>query len=279
MTQPHSLFRYTSKIFNTPQFIVAEEFTPILQYLSSRNLGDIEFSSVVKAAAAPKKPEMVNKIGELNVSGALTYKPVMALCEATGTSYTGLLQDFESLIAEGVKTVVMVHNSGGGEASHMMTTADRLRELADQNGVKLISYIDTISASASLGLGIVADEVIIHPEARTGSVGALIALVDRSKALADAGIKPIYISSVEGKVPFKADGSFSDKFIAKMQKEVTDLGTKFAEHVSKYSGIPVQDIINLDAEVFNAEEALKIGFVNKIMNHQQFAEYLATLKD
>jgi len=274
MTQPHSLFRYSSKIFNTPQFIIAEEFTPILQYLSSRNVGDIEFG-LVKNSAAPEKPEVVNKIGELNISGALTYKPVMALCGATGTSYTGLLQDFESLIAEGVKTVVMVHNSGGGEASHMLSTADRLRELADQNGVKLISYIDTLSASASLGLGIVADEVVIHPEARTGSIGALIALVDRSKALADAGIKPIYISSVEGKVPFKDDGSFSDKFIEKMQKEVTTLGTKFAEHVSKYSGIPVQDIIELDAEVFGAEEALKIGLVNKIMNHQQFAEYLA----
>ena len=274
MTQAHSLFRYSSKIFNTPQFIIAEEFTPILQYLSSRNLGEIEFS-VVKDSAKPKKPEMVNKIGEIQASGSLTYKPVMALCEATGTSYTGLLQDVESLIADGVKTIIMTHNSGGGEASHMMTTAERIRELVDENGVKLISYIDTISASASLGLGIVADEIIIHPEARTGSVGALIALVDRSKALADAGIKPIYLSSVEGKVPFKSDGSFTDKFLAKMQKEVTDLGTKFAEHVSKYTGIPVVDIIALDAEVFNAQEALDIGLVNKIMNHQQFAEYLA----
>lgn len=274
MTQAHSLFRYSSKIFNTPQFIIAEEFTPILQYLSSRNLGEIEFS-VVKDSAKPKKPEMVNKIGEIQVSGSLTYKPVMALCGATGTSYTGLLQDVESLIADGVKTIIMTHNSGGGEASHMMTTAERIRELVDENGVKLISYIDTISASASLGLGIVADEIIIHPEARTGSVGALIALVDRSKALADAGIKPIYLSSVEGKVPFKSDGSFTDKFLAKMQKEVTDLGTKFAEHVSKYTGIPVVDIIALDAEVFNAQEALDIGLVNKIMNHQQFAEYLA----
>lgn len=274
MTQAHSLFRYSSKIFNTPQFIIAEEFTPILQYLSSRNLGEIEFS-VVKDSSKPKKPEMVNKIGEIQVNGSLTYKPVMALCEATGTSYTGLLQDVESLISEGVKTIVMTHSSGGGEAQMMFSTANRIRELADENGVKLISYVDTISASASLGLGIVADEIIIHPEGRTGSIGALIALVDRSKALADAGIKPIYLSSVEGKVPFKSDGSFTDKFLAKMQKEVTDLGNQFAEHVHKYSGIPVEEIIALDAEMFNAKEALDIGLVNKIMNHQEFSEYLA----
>lgn len=276
MTQAHSLFRYSSKIFNTPQFIVAEEFTPILQYLSSRNLGQIEFG-VEAAKNVGTKPSVFNKVGELNISGTLTYKPVVALCEATGTSYTQLVADAEALIQEGVNTILMVHNSGGGEAAHMFSTANRLRQLADANNVKLISYIDTLSASASLGLGIVADEVIIHPEARTGSIGALIALVDRSKALADAGIKPIYISSVEGKVPFNSDGSFSEKFLAKMQKDVTDLGVKFAEHVSQYTGIPVDEIIGLDAEVFNAEEALKLGLVNKIMNHEQFSEYLASL--
>ena len=62
-----------------------------------------------------------------------------------------------------------------------------------------------------------------------------------------------------------------------MQKDVTDLGVKFAEHVSQYTGIPVDEIIGLDAEVFNAEEALKLGLVNKIMNHEQFSEYLASL--
>lgn len=277
MTQPHSLFRYSSKIWNTPQLITPEEFTPILQYLSSRNLGDIEFGVVPQGTVKPKKPEMVNKVGEVQVSGALTYKPVVALCEAASTNYTELLQEVELLISEGVKTIVMTHNSGGGEAMMMMATANRIRELADENDVKLISYIETISASASLGLGVVCDEVICHPEARTGSIGALVCLVDRSKALADSGIKPIFISSVEGKVPYKSDGSFSDKFLAKIQEDVTELGNNFAEHVTKYTGIPVEDVLALDAQMYGAKKAKEIGLVNSIMNHQEFAQYLSKL--
>jgi len=273
----HSLFRYSSKIFNTPQLITAEEFTPILQYLTNRNYGQVDFVKSESLSVKPNKPQRAGKIGEVHISGSLTYKPVETMCGATGTSYQGLLAQVEELIAEGVSTILMVHNSGGGEASHMMTTADRIRQLADENFVKLISYTDTISASASYGLGVIADEVIIHPEARTGSIGALIALMDNSKALENAGIKPIYISSVEGKVPFKSDGSFSDKFLAKMQEDVTALGLKFAEHVSKYTGLTVDEIIALDAQVFSAEKALEIGLVNKIMNHEQLGEYLATL--
>lgn len=271
----HSLFRMSSKVWNTPQFITQEDFTPILQYLSSRNAGDIEFGVVDKKDKV--EPSRAGKFGELQVSGSLTYKPVMSMCGEVGTSYQQLLEDAEYLIDAGVKTIILTHNSGGGEAQMMMTSANRLRELADENDVKLISYIETLSASASLGLGIVADEVIIHPEAKTGSVGAVVALLDRSKALADAGLKPIYLSSTEGKTPFAPDGSFSQKFLDTLQAEVVDLGARFAEHVSKHSGIPVEDILALDAQVFNATKAKEIGLVNKIMNQQEFAAYLAKL--
>lgn len=273
----HNLIYLSSKVYNTPHLITQEQFTPILNYLSNRNSGNVEFVAQKVEPSSKKPVKIVDKYGELSINGALTYKPVNMMCSDGGTSYQQLLIDAEELIASGVKVIVMTHDSGGGEAAHMMSTADRLRELADQNGVKLISYIDTLSASAALGLGIVADEVIIHPEAKTGSIGAVVALLDNSKALAEAGLKPIFISSTEGKVPYAEDGSFTKKFLDNMQEQVTALGNKFANHVHKYSGIPVEDILALDAQVYNAEDALKLGLVNKIMNHQQFYEYLSTL--
>ena len=38
----HSLLRLSSQIFNTPQLITVEAFTPIVDYLSKRNVGEIE---------------------------------------------------------------------------------------------------------------------------------------------------------------------------------------------------------------------------------------------
>jgi ClpP class serine protease len=273
----HNLIRLSEMVWNTPQLITEETFSPILQYLTDRNNHQFVLGKDAPVVAA-KKPQKVGGIGELKISGALTYKPVQMMCSEGGTSYQGLLEDAEELIEMGVDTILLVAESGGGQALMCFSTANRLRELADESGTKLVTYIDTVSASACLALTIVADEVIIHPEAITGSIGCVCAILDRSKALADAGLKPIYISSTEGKTPFQADGSFSQKFLDKMQKDVTALGMNFAEHVHKYTGIPVEDVLALDAQMFNAEEALSLGLVNKIMNHQEFARYI-TKKD
>mgnify|MGYP003434553538 FL=1 len=276
----HALIKLTSKLYNSPQLITQDIFAPILDYLTLRNAGLIEMKTTTKEA--PKKPEYVKassgkSIGEIQVSGALTYKPVEMMCAPNGTSYQQLVTDTEQLISQGVKTILYTHASGGGEAAHCFTTANRLRELADANGVTLVTYIDEMSASAALALGIISDHVVIHPSAKTGSIGCVCAVVDRSKALADAGLKPIFISSTAGKTPYQSDGSFSQSFLDNLQAEVTELGNQFAQHVEKYTGMPSEKFLSLDAQVFNASRAKELGLVTAVMNHQEFADFLANL--
>ena len=131
-----------------------------------------------------------------------------------------------------------------------------------------------MSASASYLIACVSDEIVCHPEAVVGSIGAMIAIVDRSKAMAEAGIRPIYLSSTPGKIPFDQGGAFTEKFLNKMQDEVTLLGNQFAAHVSQYTGVSLEDIKALDAEMFHSEEAMTIGLVNSVMTQKQFVNYL-----
>lgn len=273
----HSLFRLYESLHNVPHLITEAGLAPILDYLSQRN--SFEFSSTIVAGAKePVKPQKLDKIGEIAVDGALTYKPVVGACGATeGTSYQGILDQAQMLIDDGVTTLITVHSSPGGQAAHCFSTANDLRQLCDENDVTWLAYIDTYSASASLALNVAADEVIIHPEASTGSIGCVVAMLDKSKAMADAGLKPIYISSTPGKTPFAEDGSFSKEFLDEMQTEVTRLGNKFAGHVSQYTSIPVDQILAMDAKMFNADAALEVGLVNKIMDHNQFSAYVAEL--
>ena len=272
----HSLFRLTESLYGVPHLITESAFAPILHYLNDRNNIGLS-STIVAEAKSAKQAESVGGIGEIAIDGPVTYKPVMTACGPQGVSYQGILEQAEMLIADGVTTLILTHSSPGGEAAHCFSTANDLRALCDEHGVTLISYIDTLSASASLALGIVADEVIIHPSASTGSIGCVLALMDKSKAMADAGLKPIYIASTAGKTPFQADGSFSQEFLDSVQEDVTRLGNQFAEHVHKYSGIPVETILSMDAKMFHAEAALEAGLVNKIMDHKQFTAYVADL--
>lgn len=187
----------------------------------------------------------------------------------------GLIDAVEDMIEAGVKAIIFECASGGGMASHMFSTAEQIRSMLDEAGVASYAYIDEMSASACYGLACVCDEIIIHPEAQAGSIGAMIALWDDSKALEMEGYREIYITNTPGKVPYAKDGSFKESFLEKLQQDVNKLGDKFINHVSKYTGLSYDAIKALDAQVFDAETCVEKGLANSIMNHQQFSEYIS----
>ncbi|MGZ8888039.1 MAG: S49 family peptidase [Halobacteriota archaeon] len=270
----HELFRLMGDVFNTPHLVLESSLHPIVEYMQTRSQAG--FAVLAEANTAEKvKAEKLGSIGQINIDGVITYKPVMGMCGPQGTSYQGILEQASELIASGVDTLITVHNSPGGQAIHCFSTTNELREMCDEAGVEWVAYIDTLSASASLALGVAADEVIIHPSASTGSIGCVLALMDKSKMMANMGVKPVYIASTPGKTPFENDGSFSQEFLDDVQADVTRLGNEFAEHVAKFTGIPVKDVLSMNAKVYHAEAALEHGLVTSIMDHKTFAKYMA----
>lgn len=268
----HHLLRFTSELYNRPHLITAQAFTPIREYLESRNLGDAEFATFVKdKTPAMSKPSMAADIAEIKVEGSLTYKPVTAMCGEAGMSYVQLLQQTQAAIDAGAKSIIFNYSSGGGQAQHAFDTAEELREMLTDNGVKSYAYIDTLAASAAYLLAVVADEVIIHPEASAGSIGCLVAL----KGMDEDEAKSItFITSADGKIPFDKEGKFTSSFLEDIQSEVSRLADNFVSHVAKYTGLSTESIVATNAKVFNAEKSLSLGLVNKIMTHTQFANYL-----
>lgn len=276
----HALHRLLDSVWNTPHLVTEAALQPIVEYLQSRTEQGLPVFAIVPEAktADEKKAENIGGIGEIQIDGVLTYKPVMGMCGPVGCSYQGIIEQAHELISAGVDTILTVHNSPGGQAQHCFSTANELRAMCDEAGVKWVAYIDTLSASASLAFSVAADETIIHPSASTGSVGCVVALLDQSKYLANMGLKPVYIASTPGKTPFAEDGSFSADFIKDVQSDVTRLGNQFADHVAKYTGLPAKEITAMDAKVFHAEDALEKGLVTAVMDHRQFAKHLEDMR-
>lgn len=285
MKKKNSLLRLVSKIYNTPHFISQDSFEVILSYLENRNLGLDSIMPVDNGdeqddndenEIEPIELDDNSGIGIVCVHGVMTYKPVVGMCgEVDGTSYLGLVEQIESMAEAGVKTIIMDFASGGGEASHCFSFAQEVRDICDENDITLYAYIDERACSAAYVFACQCDEVIIHPSAEAGSIGCVVALTDVSKAMEQAGIKRIYITSGSEKVPFAADGSFKQDFIDKLQVEVDALNTQFANHVSKYTGLSVDTIKGFEAATFNAEDCIKNGLANYIMDRREFVNYVA----
>lgn len=274
----HAVLRLTERIYNVPHLITPQAFNVVLDYLDARNTGGkIELSVDNQYAPVEQEKPYANGLGVLKVDGSLTYKPVMTLCGEAGTSYQSLVAQVEEMAEAGVKTIVMEVSSGGGEASHVFQACEEIRTIVDANGIKLIGYADTLAASAAYALISVCDEVVVNPSASVGSIGCVVALMDASKAYEKAGLKRIFVTSGESKVPFAEDGSFKKEFLDEVQASVDKLNLEFAAHVSKFTGLATKTIMAFEAKVFDAEEAVAKGLANKVMTNKQFAAYVASV--
>jgi ClpP class serine protease len=270
----HELIRFAGQVFGTPQLITAEAFAPIADYLANRNSVGLVSGEQAEAVDKKKEIDIYNGVAFLKVEGPLTYRPIKMVCTPEGTSYTGLVEQAQEAISLGAKKIVFSYASGGGQAMGAFASANEVRQMANDAGVQITAFVEEGAHSAAYAWACTADEVVITPYASAGSIGCVCAFYDDSKALEKDGLKRVVITNLKGKAPWAEDGSFSEDYLAKVQEDVSRLGLEFAQHVSQYTGLSVDEILALDAQSFHAEKALEIGLVNKIMTPREFLNYV-----
>lgn len=272
------LLRLTSILYNTPHLMLPASLERVFTYLDDRN------NHAELAVQLEKKPKERNvqyvaetQVGVLSVSGPLTYIEYEAMCGEQNSSYQQIVDDFDKLCSMGAKTIVMDVDSPGGMAYGMMETGRYLRKKADEKGIQLVAYVDGLSASAAFGLSVAAHEIIANPDAELGSVGVVVKLRNMNKAMNNAGVEDTYIYAGDSKIPFKEDGSFREDFLADIQYKVDALYQQFTEYVADMRGIDVGVVKSTQAKVLIAQDAIKIGFADKVMTREDFSNYLADL--
>lgn len=278
------------QVFNTPQLILADDLQNIAQYLVNRANGmdyEVENKDVVvvdKEARTQlteqeerertwRKLGITNdgKRGNLEVTGTLVAKAgeIDADCMEL-TSYESLYTTFAKQVSEGIEELVLHVDSGGGSAFTCFEMAREVKTLAVDNNVKIYAYVDGLSASAAYAWTSIADEIIARPDSEVGSVGVVVQLINNSKMLENIGITRQFVYHGDQKIPFTDTGEFSPQFISSIQKKVDKTGLEFNTFIALNRNMSVEDVIATQAEVFDSETALKVGFIDKIMTKSEF---------
>lgn len=280
----HSLIRIKGSLVNTPHLIEQNSFNSIMEYVDKRIAGNAEILPKMMEDDDDeykyKKEDFYlynddTKTGILQVEGPISYKTSGWEARCGGTSCQMLKEQMEYFVERGAKTVAMMTDSGGGEARGLFDTANYLRKLADENGIKIIAFSEGMAASAAYALPAIADEFITTWDAKIGSVGVLISLMSDQKALEKKGYERVFVVSNEGKIPYSKDGSFREEWLNDLQRDVDALYDVFTDHVSNYRPMTKQQVIDTDARVFMADEALSLGLIDGIMKLEEFYDYLA----
>lgn len=273
----HELVRLRSKLFDTPLLVDSKSFESILNYVDKRCEGNVEVTPKAdnEFSMYSTLHYQESNLGVIHISGPLTNKSTGWEAFCGGTSYESIKEDFEALLEAGTKTVAFMIESGGGEAYGMMDTGNYLRKLADENNVKIISYVDGLSASAAYGLTAISDEIISNKNSEIGSIGVLIRLMNDSKALEMEGYERSFISAGTQKIPFAEDGSFRKEFLDDLQYKVDALYKDFTEYVAEHRNLSVEAVRNTQANTFLAEDAIALGLADKVMTQEDFYSYLS----
>ena len=289
------------QVFNTPQLVLADDLQAIAQFLVNRANGvemDSEYVNVkddtpkFELSANPTEEDIIkyeraiNGISEdgttgyLDVTGTLVAKHDDFNACMGFTSYEKLYSQFEKQVSMGIEKVVLNVDSGGGEARTAFEMADQFKALAVENNIPIYAYVDGLSASAAFLWSSIADEIVARPDSEIGSVGVVVQLVNNSKMLENKGITRKFITYGENKVPFDENGEFSKQFVKSIQEKVNKTGIQFNKFIARNRNMQVEDVIATQAEVYDAEDALAVGFVDKIMTKSEFYDnYLPKLSN
>lgn len=276
----HKITRLKAKLLNTPHLIDEQSFNAILSYINDRNatgiLAERDDDDEDKYERSRFLYNDESRTAILYIEGPLTAKSTGMEMLCGGTSYEGLKEDFADAVELGAKTVAWMIDSPGGEAATMLDTANYLRKMADDNGVKIISYVDGgDAASAAYGLACVSDEIVAQADASIGSIGVLVRLMNDSKHLEQEGYERTFVTAGSEKVPFSEDGSFRKEFLEDIQYKVDKLYESFTSHVATHRGMSVEAVKATEARTYLADDAMRIGLVDKVMSLDDFYEYLA----
>lgn len=214
-------------------------------------------------------------VGVLPVKGALVYEETgwEALCGMS--SYEGLQNKATHMIVgKGVKNIILEINSGGGMAYGCFETAQFVRNLADKHGAKITAYVDGVAFSGGYAWCCIADEVIVNPMAKVGSIGVVLPLVNTSERDKKEGIERIYVTAGKSKVPFDKDGKFTKEALSKIEKDVMVTYDMFVNHVASNRNLSVEAVMDTEANTFGTEEALSLGLIDSVMTKEQFYEHI-----
>jgi ClpP class serine protease len=176
-----------------------------------------------------------------------------------------------------VKGVLMKFHTPGGGAMGCPDTGDMIHELGKIKPVWTLS--DDMAYSAGEWLHAQGTRRLVTQSGGLGSVGVVIAHVDVSKALDDIGYKISLIHAGEHKVDGNPYQKLPTAVKEKLQSECESTRERFAQAVSRGTGMSLDDVLSTEAECYTGQDAVDIGFADEVVSSNTILdEFIESVK-
>lgn len=225
-----------------------------------------EAAAAITDARAKEIAEVDGNVALIPVYGVLSQKMDMMSAMSGGTSYAGIKKALHAALSnEDVKAVVLDIDSPGGSVPGADELATEIRAI--RGGEKpIVAQVNSLAASAAYWIASAADEIVVTPSGRAGSIGVYTAHDDISAALEKRGVKRTYISAGKYKVEGNETEPLGKDALAHIQESVDRSYNRFVKAVAEGRGTTagkVEDGYG-QGRVFYAESLMERGMVDRI---------------
>ena len=176
-----------------------------------------------------------NGIGVVPVMNTLVHRNSWMSSASGLCSYTAISAMVAAAMRDdSVKEILLHVDSPGGTAKGCFDLVNQIRSARSEKTIT--AFADGQMTSAAYAIGSAASRVIASESAHIGSIGVLLAHVDRSVFMREAGITVTYIKSGRNKDVGADTRPLSDYDREKMQGMVDSLATLFFAEINQKPG-------------------------------------------
>ena len=270
--------RIAAHLFNTPLLLMPETAVAIASNLADRfgvePMADAEPVVIeasrfrgAPAAAGPSGRPMYraeNGVAVIPVLGELVNRGAWIGASSGLTSYEGLDAQLRAAAADPeISGIVLDLNSPGGEATGAMETGALVRSIAAKKPV--VAFVNGMAASAGYAIAAGATTIVSTPTGAIGSIGVVMLHLDRSAALAKAGVKPTLIHA--GK--YKVDGNVDPGLACRRQGEDPESRSTASTpcssaHVARLRKIDPAAVMATEGGILLGQDAVAAGLADKV---------------
>lgn len=239
------------------------------RHIAGQKLSAEEVQLIVHEAKRPSDRTVAgdygNSIGVLPLFGTIFPRANMMTEMSGATSAEVFGAKFDTLVNDPtIGAIVLDVNSPGGSAYGVEELA---RKIFDARGKKpIVAVANHMMASAAYWIATAADEVVVTPSGKVGSVGVFSAHVDESKAMEMAGMKVTYISEGKYKTEANPYEPLTEEAKTAIQESVRDIYDSFVRSLARQRGKSVDEVRNGfgQGRVVNARQAVEMGMADRV---------------
>lgn len=257
-----SLLPYTAgRVFNAPLMITHSKLDTILNVLAPRMQGEL---LPIALPQDEREYETTSAgIAVIPVIGTLVRRTVGLEAQSGLTSYMALEDRLDAALNDNtIRGILLDIDSPGGESGGVFDLADKIRAARKIKPIWAVVNEDAFSAAYVIASA--AEQIYIPRTGGVGSIGVIAVHLDESKAEEDAGLTYTAVYAGARKNDLSPHEPLSDPARVQLQAEVNRIYKILTGTVARMRGIDQARIESTEAALYFGENALAVGFADKI---------------